>query len=72
MKYLLDTHTAVWVFENRLKLSKPALKILNDVSNPLCVSILSAWERRNKDYTALTKIGDDHAVPPSVCTAFTT
>ena len=44
MKYLLDTHTAVWIFENKLNLSATAKRILDDVSVSLYVSIISAWE----------------------------
>jgi len=44
MKYLLDTHVAIWIFENKLKLPAAITNITDNVSNPLCVSIVSAWE----------------------------
>ena len=44
MKYLLDTHTAIWALEDKSKLSDSAKAIIDDVSIPLYVSIASAWE----------------------------
>ena len=44
MKYLLDTHTALWFFEEPGKLSRTALRIVRDQAVERCVSIASAWE----------------------------
>jgi len=44
MKYLLDTHTAIWALEENPKLSENAKAILADRTLPLCISIISAWE----------------------------
>ena len=44
MKYLLDTHTALWALNEKALLSATAASIFDDVSIPLCVSIVSAWE----------------------------
>jgi len=44
MKYLLDTQTAIWTLGYKAKLSESAKVIIDDVSLPLCVSIISAWE----------------------------
>ena len=44
MKYLLDTHTALWALGEKEKLSTATKSIIDDVSIPLCVSIVSAWE----------------------------
>ena len=44
MKYLLDTHTAIWALGEKDKLSGSAKAIIDDLSAPLCVSIASAWE----------------------------
>jgi len=44
MKYLLDTHAALWALDDKTMLSKAAQSILDDVSVPLCISIVSAWE----------------------------
>jgi len=44
MKYLLDTHTAIWALGEKEKLSSSAKSIIDDVTIPLYVSIISAWE----------------------------
>lgn len=44
MKLLLDTHTALWLFNNHENLSSVAQDCLRDEENELYVSIASAWE----------------------------
>ena len=44
MKFLLDTHTAIWALGYKDKLSKNVKAIIDDFSIPLFVSIISAWE----------------------------
>ena len=44
MKYLLDTHTAIWALGDTTKLSETAKAIFDDISIPLYISIISAWE----------------------------
>ena len=44
MKYLLDTHTALWLFEGNARLSQKAKNIIFDAKNEIYVSIASAWE----------------------------
>ena len=44
MRYLLDTHTALWALDERKKLSPSVLSLMDDVSVPLCISVVSAWE----------------------------
>ena len=44
MKYILDTHVALWFFEKSEKLSKTALNIINSQAIEKRVSIASAWE----------------------------
>jgi len=44
MKYLLDTHTALWLFEGNNKLSQTAQNIIFDGKNEIYASVLSAWE----------------------------
>ena len=44
MKYLLDTHAAIWVFINKEKLSEKAISAIDDSTNTKYVSIASAWE----------------------------
>ena len=43
-KYLLDTHTAIWLFTNSKKLSGTARSVLADRECHLAISIASAWE----------------------------
>ncbi|MDR1321761.1 MAG: type II toxin-antitoxin system VapC family toxin [Gracilibacteraceae bacterium] len=44
MRYLLDTHTALWALENKTKLSANAAAIIGDVTVSLALSVASAWE----------------------------
>jgi len=44
MKYLLDTHTAIWALDDKLKLSDSARSVMEDDVLSLSVSIASAWE----------------------------
>ena len=44
MKYLLDTHTAIWALGEKEKLSVKAKSIIDDTTIPLYISIVSAWE----------------------------
>jgi len=43
-KYLIDTHTAIWLFTDSKKLSDKVRNILADRGCHLAVSIASAWE----------------------------
>ena len=42
--YLLDTHAAIWFFDGNNMLSEIANEIIRDLSNPIFLSIASAWE----------------------------
>ncbi|GHS86445.1 twitching motility protein PilT [Synergistales bacterium] len=44
MQYLLDTHIALWVFEDKTKLSSKAVEALDDVYSEAFVSVASIWE----------------------------
>ena len=44
MKLLLDTHTALWLFNDYDKLSPEVKRILLDTNNDLFISIVSSWE----------------------------
>jgi PIN domain nuclease of toxin-antitoxin system len=44
MKYLLDTHVALWLFEGNEKLSNNARSIIANSDNEIFISIISAWE----------------------------
>jgi len=60
MKYLLDTHTALWLFEGNEKLPHTVRNIIFDAENEICVSVASAWEVAIK--TSLNKLGFDGGV----------
>ncbi|MCL2044431.1 MAG: type II toxin-antitoxin system VapC family toxin [Treponema sp.] len=42
--YLLDTHAAIWFFENNTALSSSADRIIRDGTNLIYLSVASAWE----------------------------
>ncbi|MHC6202649.1 type II toxin-antitoxin system VapC family toxin [Breznakiellaceae bacterium SP9] len=42
--YLLDTHAAIWFFNGDNALSDTALRIIRNGSNPVYLSVVSAWE----------------------------
>ena len=44
MKYLLDTHTAIWEFIDSPELSDRVKSVIDDSDNEIFVSIVSAWE----------------------------
>jgi PIN domain nuclease of toxin-antitoxin system len=44
VKYLLDTHTVIWLAENSSKLSRNATQTILNIENKMYVSIASAWE----------------------------
>ena len=54
-RYLLDTHAAMWFFNGDNSLSETADKIIRDISNPVYISIASAWELAIK--IAIGKLG---------------
>ena len=44
MRYLLDTHVALWLFEGNEKLSQEARNIIFNAESEVYISIVSAWE----------------------------
>ncbi|MHB9291214.1 hypothetical protein Holit_00286 [Hollandina sp. SP2] len=44
MRFLLDTHTALWIFQDKGRLSSGAMTVMDDLSAELFISIVSAWE----------------------------
>lgn len=48
MKYLLDTHTFVWLDSASINLSPEVRKIIADTSNVLYLSLTSVWEMQIK------------------------
>jgi len=48
VRFLLDTHTLLWCFNDSRSLSPQARKIIEDGSNEILVSAASAWEIATK------------------------
>jgi len=44
VKYLLDTHTLLWIITDDQRLSKKAKKLFLDSNNSVYISIVSLWE----------------------------
>ena len=44
MKYLIDTHTLLWIIDNNSQLSHIAKKIYLDENNEILLSIASLWK----------------------------
>lgn len=44
MKYLLDTHTLLWYFQNDQRLNIEITYLLENLENNLYISIVSLWE----------------------------
>lgn len=47
-RFLLDTHTFIWVAQTSSKLSKTAAALIEDKSNIFFVSAVTAWEIATK------------------------
>jgi len=48
MRYLLDTHTLLWSFNDSRSLSAQARRLIEDGSNEILVSAASGWEIATK------------------------
>jgi PIN domain nuclease of toxin-antitoxin system len=48
MRFLLDTHTLLWAFNGDPSLSSRARRVIEDGSNEILVSAVSAWEIATK------------------------
>ena len=44
MKYLLDTHSVIWYFDDSPKLSQKVTEIIENSENRLYISSISLWE----------------------------
>ena len=44
MKYLLDTHTVIWHFDDSVKLSRKAIEITDNRESALYICSISLWE----------------------------
>jgi PIN domain nuclease of toxin-antitoxin system len=58
MIYLLDTHSFIWSITDSNKLSPKANKIISDINNEICISVISFWEISIK--TAIKKFVFDN------------
>jgi len=43
-RYLIDTHTFIWIISDPGKLSKNALEVITNKKNEIFVSVISFWE----------------------------
>lgn len=66
MRFLLDTHTAIWATEDDPRLSGLLRDLLADPAHELCLSIASVWEMSIKE--GLGKLGLKVGVPKTVDT----
>ena len=68
MKLLLDTHAFVWAIARSQLLSRRAARLIEDTSNPVLVSAVSAYEiefKRSRDPALAALPADlDEAVRP--------
>jgi PIN domain nuclease of toxin-antitoxin system len=59
MRYLLDTHTLLWCFNDSRSLSPRARKLIEDGSNELLVSAACGWEIATKVRLGKLPTGED-------------
>jgi PIN domain nuclease of toxin-antitoxin system len=58
MRYLLDTHTFIWVDSNPSRLSPRVRAICSDVANTLLLSVASIWEIQIKSQLGKLALSD--------------
>jgi PIN domain nuclease of toxin-antitoxin system len=58
MNILLDTHAAIWFFEDDKRLSKSAIDAIYNLENMIYVSIASVWEAGIKISTGKLNFDD--------------
>jgi PIN domain nuclease of toxin-antitoxin system len=58
MRYVLDTHTFLWLSSSSSKLSAKVFAICKDVDNQLLLSIASVWELQIKIQLAKITLSD--------------
>jgi PIN domain nuclease of toxin-antitoxin system len=56
MKYLLDTHTFVWLESSPERLSPKATALMQDSENTLLLSLVTVWEMQIKVQIGKLKI----------------
>lgn len=67
MKYLLDTHTLIWLLYDKSLLSETAQKTISKVENPIFISTSTFWEMAIK--ISIGKLELDHSLQEviSIC-----
>jgi PIN domain nuclease of toxin-antitoxin system len=61
MRYLVDTHAAIWWFEDSARLTEAARKAMAAEENDVYVSAASAWEIATKHRIGKLSISEDLA-----------
>jgi hypothetical protein len=70
--YLLDTHTAIWYLTGDALLSPTAKRIINDRTNRVYLSVVSAWELSIKISIGKLRFPGNAAFPHSLLKMFYT
>jgi PIN domain nuclease of toxin-antitoxin system len=60
MNYLIDTHTLIWIFYDKSKISEKVAEIIQNVKNPIFISTASIWEMAIK--LSIGKLSLDHTL----------
>ncbi len=67
MKFLLDTHIALWAISDSKRLSEDVRVLLQDKENMVCFSIASVWEVAIKRKIRPAQMPMDEEVFVSLC-----
>jgi len=59
VRLLLDTHALIWALEGSPRLSKTARGLIEEASNEVLVSVVSAWEIAVKKALGRLQVPDD-------------
>ncbi|MBK7636643.1 MAG: type II toxin-antitoxin system VapC family toxin [Saprospiraceae bacterium] len=70
MRYLLDTHTLLWIAYDQHKLSKEVVAILQNTNNEFLISAVSVWEINIK--FSIGKLTLKEQTPKDLFDGFTT
>jgi PIN domain nuclease of toxin-antitoxin system len=58
VKCLLDTHSFIWATTDSNKLSKEATRIIENVNNEVCISVVTFWEMSVKHSVGKMNFGN--------------
>jgi PIN domain nuclease of toxin-antitoxin system len=70
MRYLLDTHTLLWIAYDQHKLSKEVVAVLQNTNNEFLISAVSVWEINIK--FSIGKLTLKEQTPKDLFDGFTT